>query len=103
MDRGNISGRDPQTGYVAINHRGAYETAAEHMVILDLDGQQSRATSTLVGHASHLYIYRTGPMSTAWCTPTPSMRRLRRGGQPIPVYLTATRRVRRSIPCAASP
>ncbi len=37
---GNISGRDPQTGYVAIKPSGVrYEDLRpEHMVILDVDG-----------------------------------------------------------------
>lgn len=58
---GNVSIRDPETGYVAIKPSGVMfeDLTAEDMVVLDLDGkiiEGKRKPSS--DTASHLYIYR---------------------------------------------
>jgi L-ribulose-5-phosphate 4-epimerase len=90
---GNISGRDPQTGYVAIKPSGVrYEDLRpEHMVILDLDGRQVEGDlKPSSDTASHLYIYRHRPdVNGVVHTHSPYATAFAAVGQPIPVYLTA--------------
>jgi L-ribulose-5-phosphate 4-epimerase len=90
---GNISGRDPQTGYVAIKPSGVrYEDLRpEHMVILDLDGQQVEGDlKPSSDTASHLYIYRHRPdVNGVVHTHSPYATAFAAVGRPIPVYLTA--------------
>lgn len=90
---GNVSIRDPQTGYIAIKPSGImYEDLrAEDMVVLDengkvIEGDKKPSSDT----ASHLYIYRSradvfGVVHThsAYATAFAAI------GKPIPVYLTA--------------
>jgi len=90
---GNLSGRDPETGYVVIKPSGVrYEDLRpEHMIILDLagnilEGDLKPSSDT----ASHLYIYRhradvNGVVHThsRYATAFAAL------GRPIPVYLTA--------------
>ncbi|MGC8877679.1 MAG: L-ribulose-5-phosphate 4-epimerase [Anaerolineae bacterium] len=90
---GNVSGRDPETGYVVIKPSGIrYEDLRpEHMVIVTLDGEVVEGELKYSSDtASHLYIYRHrrdvfgivhthSPYATAFAAV----------GQPIPVYLTA--------------
>lgn len=90
---GNVSIRDPQTGYIAIKPSGVmYEDLrAEDMVVLDengkvIEGDKKPSSDT----ASHLYIYRSradvfGVVHThsAYATAFAAI------GKPIPVYLTA--------------
>jgi len=90
---GNVSGRDPETGYVVIKPSGVrYEDLRpEHMVIVNLDGE------VIEGHlkfssdtASHLYIYRHRPdVFGVVHTHSPYATAFAAVGQPIPVYLTA--------------
>jgi L-ribulose-5-phosphate 4-epimerase len=90
---GNISLRDPETGFVLIKPSGVrYEVLQpEHMVVLDLDGKVLEGNlSPSSDTASHLYIYhqRTdvfGVVHThsAYATAFAAL------GRPIPVYLTA--------------
>jgi L-ribulose-5-phosphate 4-epimerase len=90
---GNISGRDPETGYVAIKPSGVrYEALRpEHMVVVDLDGKVIEgALSPSSDTASHLYIYRRRPdvggvvhTHSRYATAFAAL------GRPIPVYLTA--------------
>ena len=90
---GNISARDPETGYVAIKPSGVrYEDLRpEDIVIVDLEGNciegNLKASSDT---ASHLYIYRYRPdvngvvhTHSRYATAFAAL------GRPIPVYLTA--------------
>ena len=90
---GNISVRDPETGFVVIKPSGIkYEDMRpEHMVVVDLQGQ------VLAGDlkpssdtASHLYIYRQRPdVNGVVHTHSPYATAFAALGKPIPVYLTA--------------
>jgi L-ribulose-5-phosphate 4-epimerase len=90
---GNVSARDPQTGYVAIKPSGVrYEDLRpEHMVILDLDGQPVEGDlKPSSDTASHLYIYRHRPdVNGVVHTHSPYATAFAAVGRPIPVYLTA--------------
>ncbi len=90
---GNVSGRDPATGYVAIKPSGVpYErlTAAD-IVILDLEGRILEGQlKPSVDAPTHLYIYRQRPdvlgivhTHSAFATAFAAH------GLTIPVYLTA--------------
>lgn len=90
---GNLSARDPQTGYIVIKPSGMrYEgMTPEDMVVVDIDGtviEGNRGPSS--DTASHLYVYRHRPdvssvihthsdFATAWAAT----------GQEIPCALTA--------------
>jgi L-ribulose-5-phosphate 4-epimerase len=90
---GNVSGRDPETGLIAIKPSGVrYEALRpEHMVVVDqggnvIEGVLSPSSDT----ASHLYIYRHRPdvcgvvhTHSRYATAFAAL------GQPIPVVLTA--------------
>lgn len=90
---GNVSMRDPETGYVAIKASGDKfaDLKPESMIVLDLDGNVIDGTlKPSSDTASHLYIYQHRPdvygivhthsnYATAFATV----------GKPIPVYLTA--------------
>lgn len=90
---GNISIRDPETGYIVIKPSGVrYEDLKpEHMVVLDLNGK------IIEGHlrpssdtASHLYIYRHRPdIMGVTHTHSPYATAFAAVNRPIPVYLTA--------------
>lgn len=90
---GNVSARDPETGYVVIKPSGVrYEVLRpEHMVVVDLMGK------IIEGHlkpssdtASHLYIYRERPdVGGIVHTHSPYATAFAAVGQPIPVVLTA--------------
>jgi L-ribulose-5-phosphate 4-epimerase len=90
---GNVSGRDPDSGYVAIKPSGVrYEDLKpEHMVVVDLEGNVVEgALKPSSDTASHLYIYRQRPdihgvvhTHSRYATAFAAL------GQPIPVYLTA--------------
>lgn len=90
---GNVSARDPNTGYVVIKPSGVrYEhLRPEHMVILDLDGNivegQLKPSSDT---ASHLYIYRQrSDVGGIVHTHSPYATAFAAVNRPIPVYLTA--------------
>ncbi|GAB4534188.1 MAG: L-ribulose-5-phosphate 4-epimerase [Anaerolineae bacterium] len=101
---GNVSARDPETGYVVIKPSGVrYEVLRpEHMVIVDLDGNRIegdlKASSDT---ASHLYIYRHRPdVHGVVHTHSPYATAFAAVGKPIPVYLTAHGdEFGRPIPC----
>ncbi len=89
---GNVSARDPETGYVVIKPSGLrYENMrADDMVIVDLDGKLIEGERPSSDTSSHLYIYRHCPdvgsvihthstFATAWAAT----------GQEIPCALTA--------------
>ncbi len=90
---GNVSGRDPKTGYVAVKPSGVlYEDLTpEKIVIVDLEGKivEGRMKRS-VDTATHLYIYRHMPQVNGivhthsnYATAFAAL------GRPIPVYLTA--------------
>ncbi|MGC9349456.1 MAG: L-ribulose-5-phosphate 4-epimerase [Anaerolineae bacterium] len=90
---GNVSARDPETGYVVIKPSGVrYEVMQpEHMVVVDLDGSvvegQYKPSSDT---ASHLYIYRHRPdVGGVVHTHSPYATAFAALGKPIPVCLTA--------------
>lgn len=90
---GNLSARDPETGYVVIKPSGVrYEhLQPEHMVIVDLEGNriegELKPSSDTV---SHLYIYRHRPdVNGVVHTHSPYATAFAALGRPIPVYLTA--------------
>jgi L-ribulose-5-phosphate 4-epimerase len=90
---GNVSARDPESGYVVIKPSGVrYEALQpEHMVILDLDGTLIEGTlKPSSDTASHLYIYRQRPdVGGIVHTHSPYATAFAAVGKPIPVYLTA--------------
>ncbi len=90
---GNVSARDPESGYVVIKPSGVkYEAMRpEHMVIVDLDGQViSGDLKPSSDVASHLYIYRHRPdVNGIVHTHSPYATAFAALGRPIPVYLTA--------------
>jgi L-ribulose-5-phosphate 4-epimerase len=90
---GNVSIRDPETGYVAIKPSGVMfeDLHPEDMVVVDLDGKVVEGTKKASSDtASHLYIYRHRPdvfgvvhTHSNYATAFAAI------GKPIPVYLTA--------------
>jgi L-ribulose-5-phosphate 4-epimerase len=90
---GNVSIRDPETGYVAIKSSGTKfpDLTAESMVVVDLegnviDGQYKPSSDT----ASHLVIYRHRPdVNGVVHTHSNYATAFAALGQSIPVYLTA--------------
>lgn len=90
---GNLSARDPGTGYVVIKPSGVRYDALrpEHMVVMDGDGKiiegELKPSSDT---ASHLYIYRHRPdVGGITHTHSPYATAFAAVNQPIPVYLTA--------------
>jgi L-ribulose-5-phosphate 4-epimerase len=101
---GNISGRDPETGLVAIKPSGVrYEDLRpEHMVVLDLqgvivEGDLKPSSDTF----SHLYIYRARPdVGGVVHTHSRYASAFAAVGKPIPCVLTAMAdEFGGSIPC----
>ena len=90
---GNVSARDPKTGYVMIKPSGIrYEQLRpEHMVIVDLAGALVEGTlKPSSDTASHLYIYRQRPeVNGVVHTHSTYATAFAAIGRPIPVYLTA--------------
>ncbi len=90
---GNVSARDPLSGYVVIKPSGLrYEALRpEHMVVVDIEGAIVEGTlSPSSDTASHLYIYRHRPdvngivhTHSAYASAFAAVNR------PIPVVLTA--------------
>ena len=90
---GNVSMRDPETGYVAIKASGVKfpDLTPESMVVLDLDGKVIDGTlKPSSDTTSHLYIYQRRPdvygivhTHSNYATAFAAL------GKPIPVYLTA--------------
>ncbi len=90
---GNVSARDPETGYVGIKPSGVrYEDLQpEHMVIVDLKGKVIEGDlKPSSDTASHLYIYRHRPdVNGIVHTHSPYATAFAALGRPVPVYLTA--------------
>ena len=90
---GNVSARDPETGYVVIKPSGVrYEDLRpEHMVVVDLEAQRVEGDlKPSSDTASHVYIYRHRPdvngvvhTHSRYATAFAAL------GEPIPVCLTA--------------
>jgi L-ribulose-5-phosphate 4-epimerase len=90
---GNVSGRDPGTGYVVIKPSGVRyaDLRPEQLVVVDLDGNVIEGDLKVSSDtASHLYIYRHRPdvngvvhTHSSYATAFAAL------GRPIPVYLTA--------------
>ncbi len=102
---GNVSGRDPDTGYVVIKPSGVRyeEMKPEHMVVVDLRGQISEGDLKYSSDtASHLYIYRHRPdVGGVVHTHSPYATAFAAVGQSIPVCLTAMAdEFGGTIPCA---
>ena len=90
---GNVSGRDPETGYVVIKPSGVRyaDLTPESMVVVDLEGTVVEGPlKPSVDTATHLYVYRhrpdVGGVVHTHSTYATSFALL---GQAIPVYLTA--------------
>jgi L-ribulose-5-phosphate 4-epimerase len=90
---GNVSARDPDTGYVVIKPSGVrYEDLSPgHMVLVDLEGTRIEGDlNPSSDTASHLYIYRHRPdIHGVVHTHSPYATAFAALGRPIPVYLTA--------------
>lgn len=102
---GNVSGRDPDTGYVVIKPSGVRyeEMKPEHMVVVDLQGQSIEGNLKYSSDtASHLYIYRHRPDAGGVVhTHSPYATAFAAVGQSIPVCLTAMAdEFGGTIPCA---
>jgi len=90
---GNVSIRDPESGYVAIKASGVKfaDLTPRSIVVVDLDGNlvegEFKASSDT---ASHLYIYRHRPdVNGVVHTHSNYATAFAALGRPIPVYLTA--------------
>ena len=90
---GNVSGRDPDTGYVVIKPSGVRyeEMKPEHMVVVDLQGQIIEGDLKYSSDtASHLCIYRHRPdVGGVVHTHSPYATAFAAVGLSIPVCLTA--------------
>ena len=90
---GNVSGRDPETGLVAIKPSGVrYEDLRpEHMVVLDLQGRIVEGDlKPSSDTSSHLYIYRARPdVGGVVHTHSRYASAFAAVGKPIPCVLTA--------------
>jgi L-ribulose-5-phosphate 4-epimerase len=90
---GNLSMRDPESGYIAIKPSGVAfpDLTPASMVVVDLDGkviEGEHAPSS--DTSSHLYIYRHRPdVNGVVHTHSNSATAFAALGKPIPVYLTA--------------
>jgi L-ribulose-5-phosphate 4-epimerase len=90
---GNVSGRDPDTGYVVIKPSGVrYEDLTpQNMVVVDLDGRVVEGPlKPSVDTATHVYVYRhRADVGGVVHTHSPYATSFAALGQSIPVYLTA--------------
>jgi L-ribulose-5-phosphate 4-epimerase len=90
---GNVSGRDPDTGYVVIKPSGVRyaDLNPERMVVVDLDGTVVEGPlKPSVDTTTHLYVYRERPdVGGVVHTHSPYATSFAMLGQAIPVYLTA--------------
>lgn len=90
---GNVSARDPETGYVVIKPSGVRYEALKpmDMVIVDLEGNVIEGDlKPSSDTASHLYIYRQRPdVGGIVHTHSPYATAFAAVGKPIPVVLTA--------------
>jgi L-ribulose-5-phosphate 4-epimerase len=102
MTSGNVSGRDPETGFVVIKPSGYSfeEMTPAHMVVVDPDcrvveGDLKPSTDT----DTHLYVYRHRPdVFGIVHTHSPYASSFAALGQPIPACLTASAMLGGEIP-----
>jgi L-ribulose-5-phosphate 4-epimerase len=93
MTSGNVSGRDPETGFIVIKPSGYSfeELTPEHMVVVDLEsrvieGNLKPSTDT----DTHLYVYQHRPdVFGIVHTHSPYASSFAALGQPIPACLTS--------------
>jgi L-ribulose-5-phosphate 4-epimerase len=90
---GNVSARDPETGYVVIKPSGVgyEELRPENMVVVDLSGQVVAGDlKPSSDTATHLYIYRhRSDVNGVVHTHSPYATAFAAVGKPIPAVLTA--------------
>ena len=90
---GNVSGRDPETGYVVIKPSGVRyeEMQPGDLVVVDLEGNVIEGhMKPSVDTATHLYVYRhRADVGGVVHTHSPYATSLAALGRPVPVYLTA--------------
>jgi len=90
---GNVSGRDPESGYVVIKPSGVrYETMrVEDLVVVDLDGKVIEGEmAPSVDTPTHLYVYRHRPDVMGMVhTHSTFATAFAANNRSIPVYLTA--------------
>ena len=93
MTSGNVSGRDPETGYVVIKPSGVSfdDLTPENMSVVDLDGRIVKSKlAPSVDLATHLYIYRHMPgVNGVVHTHSNYATSFAALGMPIPAVLTA--------------
>jgi len=93
MTSGNVSGRDPETGYVVIKPSGvSYESLCpENLVVVDLQGSVVEGElMPSVDTETHLYVYRhRADVGGIVHTHSPYATSFAALGRPVPVYLTA--------------
>jgi L-ribulose-5-phosphate 4-epimerase len=103
---GNVSGRDPETGYVVIKPSGVryVDLAPENMVVVDLAGRVVEGPlRPSVDTATHLVVYRErADVGGMVHTHSPYATSFALLGLSIPVYLTAMAdEFGTAIPCGA--
>ena len=91
---GNVSGRDPETGYVVIKPSGYSfnKLKPEHLVITDVDGKIIEGDlKPSVDTASHLYVYKRRPDVMGMVhTHSPFATSFALRGEPLPIYTTTS-------------
>ena len=102
---GNVSGRDPESGYVVIKPSGVKfsKLTPETMVVVDLDGNVIEgAMRPSVDTGIHLYIYRQRADVFGIChTHSPYASSFAARGERIPAVLTPiTHILGRDVPCS---
>ena len=102
MTSGNVSGRDPETGLVAIKPSGYTfeELTPAHMVVVDLDGKVVEGDfKPSTDTDTHLYVYRHRPdVFGVVHTHSPYASTFAVLGQPIPACLTASAMLGGEVP-----
>jgi L-ribulose-5-phosphate 4-epimerase len=102
MTSGNVSGRDPETGLVAIKPSGYSfeELTPEHMVVVDMDGRVVEGKlKPSTDTDTHLYVYQRRPDVFGMVhTHSPYASTFAVLGQPIPACLTSCAMLGGEIP-----
>ncbi len=105
MTNGNVSGRDPESGLVAIKPSGYRyeEMTPAHMVVVDLEGRVVEGDlKTSTDTDTHLYVYRRrADVFGIVHTHSPYATSFAVLGQPIPACLTASAMLGGEIPLGA--
>lgn len=102
MTSGNVSGRDPETGFVVIKPSGYSfeEMTPAHMVVVNLDGQVVEGNlKPSTDTDTHLYVYRQRPDVFGMVhTHSPYASSFAVLGQSIPACLTSSAMLGGEIP-----